>query len=85
MVMIFAAGHIPEGTSIRLLRWGSGCAGTARTKDVAPYITFQIMGGVLAALVVKFLKGGALLHPSSRRLYPRFWQNFFSPLLSFTP
>jgi glycerol uptake facilitator-like aquaporin len=32
MVMIFAGGIFPEGTSIQRLRWASGCAGSARRK-----------------------------------------------------
>src|ERR1700730_233388 len=58
-VMIFAGGHIsgaPFHPAVTLGVWLRGkCAG----KDVAPYMIFQILGTVLAAFVVKFLKGGA--------------------------
>ena len=84
MVMIFAGGHISGGHFNPAVTLGVWLRGKCEAKDVAPYMIFQIMGAVLAALVVKFLKEGPLLHRSTRRLYPRFWQSFFSPLRSFT-
>src|SRR4029077_20013857 len=42
--------------------------GKCDTKDVAPYVTFQIIAAVLAAIAVKFLKGSAsvtLLQPAT--------------------
>lgn len=67
MVMIFARGHISGGhlnPAVTLSVWLRGkCEG----KDVAPYMSFQIIRAVLAAVAVKFLKGGdpvALLHPA---------------------
>src|SRR5258705_12405561 len=59
MVMIFAGGHISGGhfnSAVTLCVW---LRGKCEAKDVAPYMIFQVMGAVLAALVVKFLKGGA--------------------------
>ena len=84
MVMIFAGGHISGGHFNPAVTLGVWLRGKCGTKDVVPYMIFQIMGAVLAALVVKFLKGGAALHRSNQRPYRRFWQSFFSPLRSFT-
>ena len=58
MVMIFAGGHISGGHFNPAVTLGVWLRGKCEARDVAPYMTFQIMGGVLAALVVKFLKGG---------------------------
>jgi aquaporin Z len=63
MVMIFAGGHISGGHFNPAVTLGVWLRGKCEAKDVAPYMTFQIVGGVLAALVVKFLKGGAVLTP----------------------
>ena len=68
MVMIFAGGHISGGHFNPAVTLGVWLRGKCEAKDVAPYMIFQIMGGVLAALVVKFLKvGGAVapLHPAT--------------------
>src|SRR5271154_5703701 len=68
MVMVFAGGHISGGHFNPAVTLGVWLRGKCEAKDVAPYMTFQIMGGVLAALVVKFLKGGGVvapLHPAT--------------------
>jgi aquaporin Z len=69
MVMIFAGGHISGGHFNPAVTLGVWLRGKCEAKDVAPYMIFQIMGAVLAALVVKFLKGGAAavapLHPAT--------------------
>lgn len=57
MVMIFAGGHISGGhfnPAVTLAVWWRG---KCDTKDVVPYIAAQIIGAVLAALVVIFLLG----------------------------
>lgn len=59
MVMIFAGGHISGGHFNPAVTLGVWLRGKCETKDVAPYMIFQIVAGVVAALVVKFLKGGA--------------------------
>jgi len=68
MVMIFAGGHISGGHFNPAVTLGVWLRGKCETKDVAPYIIFQVIGAVLAALIVKFLKGGAAvapLHPAT--------------------
>ena len=63
MVMIFAGGHISGGHFNPAVTLGVWLRGKCEAKDVAPYMIFQVMGAVLAALVVKFLKGGAAVVP----------------------
>jgi aquaporin Z len=68
MVMIFAGGHLSGGHYNPAVTLGVWLRGKCEAKDVAPYMIFQIMGTVLAALAVKFLKGGASvapLHPAT--------------------
>jgi aquaporin Z len=68
MVMIFAGGHISGGHFNPAVTLGVWLRGKCEAKDVAPYMAFQIMGALLATLVVKFLKGGVpvtALHPAT--------------------
>jgi len=61
MVMVYAGGHISGGhynPAVTLAVW---MRGKCDTKDVAPYMVSQILGGVIAALVVKFCKPGAVI------------------------
>lgn len=56
-VMIFAGGHISGGhfnPAVTLAVWWRG---RCDTKDVVPYISAQIIGAVLAGLIVLFLRG----------------------------
>lgn len=59
MVMIFAGGHISGGHFNPAVTLGVWLRGKCDTKDVAPYMTAQVIAAVLAALAVKFLKPGA--------------------------
>src|ERR1700733_1336177 len=68
MVMIFAGGHISGGHFNPAVTLGVRLRGKCESKDVLPYMIFQTVGAVLAALVVKFFKGGAAvtpLHPAT--------------------
>jgi aquaporin Z len=67
MVMIFAGGHISGGHFNPAVTLGVWLRGKCDTRDVAPYMIFQIAGAVLAATVVKLFKGGAVapLHPAT--------------------
>jgi aquaporin Z len=67
MVMIFAGGHISGGHFNPAVTLGVWLRGKCDTRDVAPYMIFQIVGAVLAATVVKLFKGGAVapLHPAT--------------------
>jgi aquaporin Z len=63
MVMIFAGGHVSGGHFNPAVTLGVWLRKRCETKDVAPYMGFQIFGAVLAAFAVKFLKGGAAVTP----------------------
>jgi aquaporin Z len=63
MVMIFAGGHISGGHFNPAVTLGVWLRGKCESKDVVPYMIFQVMGAVLAALVVNFLKAGAAVAP----------------------
>lgn len=63
MVMIFAGGHISGGHFNPAVTLGVWLRGKCEAKDVAPYMIFQIIGAVLAAFAVKFLKSGAIVTP----------------------
>jgi aquaporin Z len=68
MVMIFAGGHISGAHFNPAVTLGVWLRGKCETKDVVPYMMFQIIGAVLAAFVVEFLKAGATvtpLHPAT--------------------
>jgi aquaporin Z len=63
MVMIFAGGHVSGGHFNPAVTLGVWLRGKCEAKDVAPYMIFQIIGAVLAAFAVKFLKGGTVVTP----------------------
>ncbi len=63
MVMIFAGGHISGGHFNPAVTLGVWARGKCETKDVAPYMIFQVAGASLAAFAVKFLKGGVAVAP----------------------
>jgi aquaporin Z len=76
MVMIFAGGHISGGHFNPAVTLGVWLRGKCDAKDVAPYMTFQIIAGVLAALAVKFLKGGASITPLQPATVPALLAEF---------
>jgi aquaporin Z len=63
MVMIFAGGHISGGHYNPAVTLGIWLRGKCEAKDVAPYMAFQILGAVLAAFAIKFLKGSVAVTP----------------------
>src|ERR1700749_549985 len=63
MVMIFAGGHISGGHFNPAVTLGVWLRGKCDTRDVAPYMIFQTVGAMVAALVVKLFKGGAAVAP----------------------
>jgi aquaporin Z len=76
MVMIFAGGHISGGHYNPAVTLGVWLRGKCEAKDVAPYMIFQLMGAVLAALVVKLLKGGAAAAPAHPATIPALLAEF---------
>jgi len=65
MVMVFAGGHISGAHYNPAITFGEWLARKCETKDVVPYIVFQIVGAALAALTVNYLKAGATSTPMS--------------------
>src|ERR1700692_4236863 len=63
MVMIFAGGHISGGHFNPAVTLGVWLRGKCETKDVAPYMSLQVIGAVLAAMAVKFWKSEAVVTP----------------------
>src|SRR6266536_3638532 len=56
MIMIFAGGHVSGGHYNPAVTLGVWIRGRCDTKDVGPYMAFQVAGAVLAAIAVKCLK-----------------------------
>src|SRR5580765_4413606 len=58
MVMIFAGGHVSGGHYNPAVTLGVWLRGRCNAKDVLPYMASQVMGAVLVALAVKYLRSG---------------------------
>ena len=65
MVMIFAGGHISGGHYNPAVTLGVWMRGKCDTKDIVPYWVAQLVGALLAAVIVKFFKGGAAIPPAN--------------------
>ena len=76
MVMIFAGGHISGGHFNPAVTLGVWLRGKSEAKDVTPYMISQIIGAVLAAFAVKFLKGGAAVTPLQPATLPALLAEF---------
>jgi aquaporin Z len=76
MVMIFAGGHISGGHFNPAVTLGVWLRGKCETKDVAPYMIFQVVGAVLAALAVKFFKTGSAVTPLQPSTVPALLAEF---------
>jgi aquaporin Z len=76
MVMIFAGGHISGGHFNPAVTLGVWLRGKCEAKDVVPYMISQIIGAVLAALAVKFWKGGAAVSPLQLATLPALLAEF---------
>jgi aquaporin Z len=76
VVMIFAGGHISGGHFNPAVTRGVWLRGKCEAKDVAPYMISQVIGAVLAALAVKFLKRGAAVTPLQPATVPALLAKF---------
>jgi len=76
MVMIFAGGHISGGHYNPAVTLGVWIRGKCDTKDVVPYMAFQIVGAALAAAAVKFLKAGTVVSSASPSALPALLAEF---------
>ena len=76
MVMIFAGGHISGGHYNPAVTLGVWLRGKCETKNVAPYMAFQIVGAIIAAFVVKFFKAGTVVTPGTPATLPALLAEF---------
>lgn len=76
MVMVFAGGHISGAHYNPAVTLGVWMRGKLPTKDVAPYMIFQIIGAVLAALAVRYLKTGVTVVPMNLQVLPALLAEF---------
>jgi len=70
MVMIFAGGHISGGHYNPAVTLGVWMRGKCDTKDLVPYWVVQFIGAALAAVLVKYLKAGAVITPGNIQVLP---------------
>jgi len=63
MVMIYAGGHVSGGHYNPAVTLGAWIRGRCPRKDTVPYWAAQVVGGVVAAVVVGYLKGGSPASP----------------------
>ncbi len=76
MVMIFAGGHISGGHYNPAVTLGVWIRGRCETKDVLPYWAAQIIGGIVAAVVVGVLRGGIPVTPMNPKIGPALLAEF---------
>ncbi len=76
MVMVYAGGHISGGHYNPAVTLGVWMRGKCDTKDVAPYMVSQIVGAILAALVVRFFKSGSVITPGAISTLPALLAEF---------
>lgn len=76
MVMIFAGGHISGGHFNPSVTLGVWMRGKCDTKDLVPYWAAQLIGAVIAALIVKLLKPGAVVTPGNLQVLPALLAEF---------
>ena len=63
MVMIYAGGHVSGGHYNPAVTLGVWLRGRCPTKDVVPYWIAQVLGALVAACVLNYLKGEASAKP----------------------
>jgi aquaporin Z len=76
MVMIFAGGHISGGHYNPAVTLGVWMRGKCDTKDIIPYWVAQLVGALLAAVIVKYLKGGGTLTAMNPPVLPALLAEF---------
>jgi aquaporin Z len=76
MVMIFAGGHISGGHYNPAVTLGVWLRGRCPAKDVVPYWVAQIIGAVLAALAVNYLRGEHMASQMTIRTGPALLAEF---------
>src|SRR4051794_10735807 len=77
MVMIFAGGHISGAHYNPAVSIGILIRGKLKSSDVVPYIIAQVIGAVLAALIVsRCLREGVVVTPMAPKLVPALLAEF---------
>ncbi len=76
MVMIYAGGHISGGHYNPAVTLGVWIRGRCSTKDVAPYMIFQVIGALLASFVVNYLTPGIPVHARELAIVPELLGEF---------
>ncbi|MBW4026708.1 MIP/aquaporin family protein [Acidipila rosea] len=76
MVMIYAGGHISGGHYNPAVTLGVWIRGRCSTKDVIPYMVFQVIGALLAAFVVRYLTPGIEVHTRNLAVVPELLVEF---------
>lgn len=76
MVMIYAGGHISGGHYNPAVTLGVWIRGRCDTKDVIPYMLFQVAGALLASLLVKYLTPGIQVHTRDLAITPELLVEF---------
>jgi aquaporin Z len=76
MVMIYAGGHISGGHYNPAITLGVWMRGKCETKDVLPYMLFQVVGAFLAALVVRYMAPNAQPQPRNLAVMPELIAEF---------
>jgi aquaporin Z len=76
MVMVFAGGHISGGHYNPAITLGVWLRGRLDTKDLPPYWVFQVIGAVLAAFAVRYLKGEAAVSTRALAVVPELLAEF---------
>jgi aquaporin Z len=76
MVMIYAGGHVSGGHYNPAVTLGVWIRGRCPTKDVVPYWVSQVLGAVIAAIVLNYLKGEASAKPLVLKTGPKLVAEF---------
>lgn len=76
MVMVFAGGHVSGAHYNPAITLGVYLRGKCEAKDVVPYMIFQIVGAVVAAFAVRYLKAGTMTVPMNLPVLPALLAEF---------
>lgn len=76
MVMIYAGGHISGGHYNPAVTLGVWLRGRCASKDVPGYWLAQLLGGIIAAAVLNYLKGDLHAKPMELRVGPALLAEF---------
>jgi aquaporin Z len=76
MVMVYAGGHISGGHYNPAVTLGVFLRGGANAAELGGYWAVQVVGGVIAALVVAYLKGGVPIEAASFDVGPALLAEF---------